>query len=58
MTGYIDESMNWESAGFYWSSTLYEEMPCHANGLLFDNDELFVDGTYRYRGYIIRPVCP
>ena len=58
VTGYIDESMNWKPAGFYWSSTLYEEMPCHANGLLFDNDELFVDGTYRYRGYTIRPVCP
>ena len=58
VTGYMESSVKWESAGFYWSSTLYKEIPSLANGLLFDNNELFVDGVYRYRGFAIRPVCP
>ena len=59
-TGYYDRNtLERSSSGFYWSSSLTEgeEGTRFALNITFGDGVVLGDGSYRYIGYCIRPVC-
>ena len=46
------------SGGYYWSSSLYADYPNDAWYVYFDFGNVSRDGSYRYDGQSVRPVCP
>ena len=44
--------------GYYWSSSLNEDRPNGAWGLIFDSDDVGRDDDDRYNVLSVRPVCP
>lgn len=44
--------------GDYWSSSLYADYPNDAWYVYFDFGNVSRDGSYRYDGQSVRPVCP
>lgn len=58
VTGYKNGSSDqYMAGGFYWSSSLYSDIPSLAYGFLFDSDEILIEGFSRDLGCVIRPVC-
>ena len=45
------------SYGYYWSSSLYTGDPVSAWYFYFDSDYYYMNGSYRYYGLSVRPVC-
>ena len=45
-------------SGYYWSSSLYESDPSYAWRVSFGSAGYSGDGSYRYYGRSVRPVCP
>ena len=45
------------SRGYYWSSSLYTDIPCDACGLNFKSGDVNRGGNYRHFGFSVRPVC-
>jgi len=44
-------------AGAYWSASRYSGNPKEALSLLFGGEGQRVDGSIRYTGFTVRPVC-
>jgi hypothetical protein len=45
------------SCGYYWSRSLYTRDPSRAYDLGFDSDDVDWNGSGRYVGFAVRPVC-
>ena len=46
------------SGGYYWSSSLYTGSPDYAWRAYFNSSNVLRDGSSRYYGFSVRPVCP
>ncbi len=46
------------SRGYYYTSSLYSDIPYTTWCIYFGSDGVFKAGFYRYHGFSVRPVCP
>jgi hypothetical protein len=45
------------SNGYFWSSSLYTGNPDYAYNVGFYSGRVVWNGTYRFFGFTVRPVC-